>query len=86
MRSLEAAVAVLEEEAEPLHWTRIQDLALRRGYLDPFTQPEIRRNLLSALAAGVRSGELVRGRGPGVYALGPRRPPARDLNADTSGR
>ena len=32
---LEAALAVLREEGEPLHWTRIQDLALRRGYLDP---------------------------------------------------
>ena len=31
MEPLEAAIAVLQEEAQPLHWTRIQDLALRRG-------------------------------------------------------
>ena len=86
MQYLEAAVAVLGDEGEPLHWTRIQDLALRRGYLDPFTQPEIRRNLLSALADGVKSGELVRGPGPGIYALGQRRGRVRDLNGDTSDR
>ena len=39
MEPLEAALTVLREEGEPLHWTRIQDLALRRGYLDPFEQP-----------------------------------------------
>ena len=49
MDYLEAALTVLREEAKPLHWTVIQDLALRRGYLDPFTQPDIRRNLLAAL-------------------------------------
>jgi hypothetical protein len=54
----EAAVAVLREEAKPLHWTVIQDLALKRGYLDPFTQPDIRRNLLAALAAAGRAGRV----------------------------
>lgn len=58
MDFLEAALAVLREEGEPLHWTRIQDLALRRGYLDPFSQPDVRRHLLAALAEGVRSGAL----------------------------
>jgi hypothetical protein len=55
---LEAALAVLREEGAPLHWTVIQDLALKRGYLDPFEQPEIRKMLLAGLAQGVRSGAI----------------------------
>ena len=66
MKPLEAAVTVLGEEGEPLHWTRIQDLALRRGYLDPFETPDVRKALLTALAEGVRSGVLIR-EGTGVY-------------------
>jgi hypothetical protein len=58
MEPLEAAVAVLREEGEPLHWTKIQDLALRRGYLDPFEIPDVRRALLAALAEGVRLGRV----------------------------
>jgi len=58
MEPLEAAVTVLREEGEPLHWTKIQDLALRRGYLDPFEIPDVRRALLAALAEGVRLGRL----------------------------
>jgi HB1, ASXL, restriction endonuclease HTH domain len=65
---LEAAVAVLREEGRPLHWTVIQDLALRRGYLDPFTQRDIRRHLVAALAGAAREGTLAR-EGKGVYAL-----------------
>jgi hypothetical protein len=68
MDFLEAALTVLREEGEPLHWTVIQDLALRRGYLDPFTQPDIRRNLLAALAGGVRSTALAKD-GTGLYRL-----------------
>lgn len=67
MDALEAAVRVLSEEGEPLHWTKIQDLALRRGYLDPFETPDVRKVLLSALAQGVRSGALTK-EGTGVYA------------------
>jgi hypothetical protein len=66
MEPLEAAVTVLREEGEPLHWTRIQDLALRRGYLDPFETPDVRKVLLAALAEGVRSGVLAK-RATGVY-------------------
>jgi len=69
MEPLEAAVAVLREEGEPLHWTKIQDLALRRGYLDPFEIRDVRRALLAALAEGVRSGVLEK-QGVGVYATG----------------
>jgi HB1, ASXL, restriction endonuclease HTH domain len=69
MEPLEAAVTVLREEGEPLHWTKIQDLALRRSYLDPFETPDVRRALLAALAEGVRSGVLAK-QGVGVYATG----------------
>jgi hypothetical protein len=70
MDELEAAVRVLEERGEPLHWTVIQDIALQRGYLDPFTQPDIRKRLLAALsrAAKRRDGPVVKA-GRGVYAL-----------------
>jgi len=65
---LEAAVTVLQEERGSLHWTVIQDLALKRGYLDPFTQGDIRKHLLAALARGAKSGRLVK-ESTGVYAL-----------------
>lgn len=68
MELLEAVVTVLREEGKPLHWTVIQDLALKRGYLDPFSQPDIRRGLLSALAEAARSGRIVRAT-KGVYRL-----------------
>ena len=68
MDFLEAALAVLREEGRPLHWTVIQDLALKRGYLDPFTQPDIRRRLLAALAAAVEA-DVVNKEGKGVYVL-----------------
>jgi hypothetical protein len=64
----EAALAVLREEAKPLHWTVIQDLALRRGYLDPFTETDIRRRLLRALADAVRAGEIAKV-STGVYEV-----------------
>jgi hypothetical protein len=64
----EAAIAVLRDEGGALHWTVIQDLALQRGYLDPFTQRDIRRNLLAALASASRQGR-VKKLEKGVYAL-----------------
>ena len=63
----EAVLAVLREEGTPLHWTKIQDLALRRGYVDPFETPDVRRRVLDALAAAVRNGE-VKKHAKGVYA------------------
>ena len=69
MEFLEAAITVLREEGEPLHWTKIQDLALRRGYVDPFETPDVRKRLLVALAEGVRSGAIVKS-STGVYELG----------------
>jgi HB1, ASXL, restriction endonuclease HTH domain len=64
----EAVLTVLQEEAAPLHWTVIQDLALRRGYLDPFTTKDVRRQVLAALAAAVRDHDVVK-TGTGSYAL-----------------
>jgi hypothetical protein len=70
MDELEAAVRVLEEQGEPLHWTVIQDIALQRGYLDPFTTPDIRKRLLAALSQAARQPEgPVKKTGRGVYAL-----------------
>jgi hypothetical protein len=65
---IDAAVAVLREEGKPLHWTVVQDLALKRGYLDPFTQRDIRKNLLAALAAAARDGVVLK-EDRGVYRL-----------------
>jgi len=69
--ALEAVVAVLRDAGEPLHWTRIQDGALRAGYLDPFETPDVRRDLLAALARGVRDGTLEKV-STGVYRLAER--------------
>lgn len=68
MEPLDAAVAVLREAGEPLHWTVIQDRALRQGLIDPFAVTDVRATLLGALRDGVRTGALVRA-GTGVYAL-----------------
>ena len=62
------ALTVLREEGGPLHWTVVQDLALRRGYLDPFVQRDIRKHLLAALAAAVKDGRVTKV-DTGVYAL-----------------
>ena len=66
----QAVVQVLKEEAGPLHWTVIQDRALRRGYLDPFEHPNLRKDVLEVLARLAREGELER-TGKGVYAPRP---------------
>jgi hypothetical protein len=70
MDFLEAALTVLSEEGAALHWTVIQDLALKRGYLDPFTQRDIRKNLLAALARAAKQGRVAKLE-TGVYALRP---------------
>ena len=55
----EAARRVLEEAAgEELHWTVVWDRALREGYVDPFTQPDARDELMRWLADAARSGEV----------------------------
>lgn len=68
MDFLDAALAVLREEGRPLHWTVIQDQALKRGYLDPFTQSDIRKHLLAGLSDAAKAGLLIKA-GKGVYAL-----------------
>ncbi len=68
MEFLDAALEVLREERKPLHWTVIQDLALRRGYVDPFTQLDVRKELLAALAAATHDGVIVKD-ARGVYRL-----------------
>jgi len=68
LQPIDAAVRVLREEGRPLHWTAIQDLALKRGYLDPFVQRDVRKALLAALAAAAREGVVVK-ESTGVYRL-----------------
>ncbi len=70
MEVLDAVVSVLREEGRPLHWTVIQDLALRRGYLDPFVQKDLRRRLQRALIDAARRGVVVRTE-TGVYEIPP---------------
>jgi hypothetical protein len=66
-----AVLAVLTEEPAALHWTRIQDLALRRGYLDPFAHPDVRRQILTTLRALLREGVVAK-EAKGVYFLAER--------------
>ena len=66
-----AVLAVLTEEAAPLHWTKIQDLALRRGYLDPFEHPDVRNQVQTTLRALASEG-LVEKQTKGVYFLAAR--------------
>ena len=63
----EAVVAVLHEAGEPLHWTTVQDRALRAGYLDPFEVPDVRRHVQAALQALAREGAILRV-GKGTFA------------------
>ena len=68
MTPAEAVLAVLSESGEPLHWTVIQDRALRAGYLDPFETPDVRGAVLSAVRSLVQDGRAIR-TATGVYAL-----------------
>ena len=70
MEPLDAVVAVLRDADGPLHWTVIQDRALRRGSIDPFVVANVRATVLRALRDGVRDGAVVRV-DTGVYALAP---------------
>ena len=64
----EAVLAVLSDSGEPLHWTVIQDRALRAGYLDPFETPDVRGTVLTAVRALVADGRATK-TATGVYAL-----------------
>jgi len=59
MEAGEAARRVIEEAAgEELHWTVVWDRALRAGYVDPFTQPDARDEMMRWLAEAARAGEI----------------------------
>lgn len=68
MKVREAVMTVLREAGEPLHWTVVQDRALKAGYLDPFTQPDVRGQVQRALVSAAREGAIARV-GTGVYVL-----------------
>ncbi len=74
MTPREAALAVLRASEEPLHWTVVLDRALRAGYLDPFSTPDVRGAMLAGLRELAASGEITRVE-KGVFA--------RDLARDT---
>jgi hypothetical protein len=71
MEPREAVLTILREEGARLHWTRIQDLALRRGYLDPFEHPGVRREVQTALQELVREGVVAK-EAKGVYVVAAR--------------
>jgi hypothetical protein len=65
-----AVLAVLREAGQPLHWTAVQDRALRAGFLDPFEHPDVRRRVQTALRDLVTEGAIEK-RSTGVYAIVP---------------
>ena len=71
MEFRDAALTVLREEGKPLHWTVIQDRALKRGYLDPFAQTDIRKNLLRELSGAVADGSVRKEESTGVFSIAP---------------
>jgi hypothetical protein len=68
MEPADAVLAVLADAHEPLHWTVIQDRALRSGAIDPFDTPNVRKAVLGAVRALVADGRVV-STSKGVYAL-----------------
>jgi hypothetical protein len=66
----EAVLRVLTEAEEPLHWTVIQDRALRAGYLDPFETADVRGTVLAALRSLVADGRVTK-TVTGVYVTNP---------------
>jgi hypothetical protein len=63
-----AVLSVLRSADEPLHWTVIQDRALRAGAIDPLETRDVRGAVLGALRELVRDG-LVTKAATGVYVL-----------------
>ena len=70
MTPRDAALAVLAEADGPLHWTVVLDRALRAGYLDPFTTPDVRAQMLEALRGVAAEGAIARPE-TGVYERNP---------------
>ena len=55
-------------DAKPVVIVRLRKGYMKRGYLDPFTQPDVRKNVLAALGQAARDGRLEK-RDRGIYAL-----------------
>ena len=68
MEPRDAVLRVLREAGAPLHWTVVQDRALRAGYLDPFQIHDVRKAVLGALADLSHDG-VVRRSAKGVYQM-----------------
>lgn len=68
MTPADAVLTVLREADEPLHWTVIQDRALRAGYLDPFETTDVRGAVLTAVRELVGDGRAVK-TATGVFAI-----------------
>jgi hypothetical protein len=63
----DACLKVLADAApEALHWTVVQDRALKERLIDPFTTPDVRGVVVKTLAALAREGRVVKA-GTGVY-------------------
>ena len=75
MTPRDAVLLVLTDAAEPLHWTVIQDRALRGGMLDPFQIRDVRAAVHGALRELAADGAVVR-HGKGVYSMAPPNDPA----------
>jgi hypothetical protein len=71
MTPRDAVLLVLGEATEPLHWTVVQDRALRGGMLDPFEIRDVRAAVHGALRELAADGRIHR-HGKGVYAIAPR--------------
>jgi hypothetical protein len=67
MDAREAVLAVLGAAGEPLHWTAIQDRALRAGYLDPFVIKDVRGTVVATLRELVAEGAVAK-TAKGVYS------------------
>jgi len=70
MTPRDAVLLVLSDASEPLHWTVIQDRALRGGMIDPFETRDVRAAVHAALRELATDGTIHR-HGKGVYAMSP---------------
>jgi hypothetical protein len=70
MEPSEACLRVLEDAAgETLHWTVVQDRALKARLIDPFTTRDVRGTVVKTLAGLAKEGRIVK-EGPGLYRAG----------------
>jgi hypothetical protein len=70
MTPRDAVLLVLTDASEPLHWTVVQDRALRGGMIDPFEVRDVRAAVHGALRELAADGLIYR-RDKGVYAMTP---------------